>query len=93
MTPPIPKWSLEEEPQDDSWPAIGQTYHGDGLAVEGQGVLLNRDEFLLVVHMSPLSRACTVHAILFAPACRIGPFVIRPLLCLSPLPRRHQHRL
>ena len=45
-----------EEPQDDSWPTIGQTDDDDGLAVEGQGMLLNRDEFLLVVHLSPLSR-------------------------------------
>ncbi len=47
---------LAQEPQDDSWPAIGQTQHDDGLAVEGQGVLFNRDEFLLVAHIAPLSR-------------------------------------
>src|SRR5260221_3101535 len=48
--------SPSQEPLDDSWPAIGQTHHDDGLAVEGQGVLLNRDEFLLFAHLSPLSR-------------------------------------
>jgi hypothetical protein len=52
---------LAEEPQDDSWPAIGQTHHDDGLAVESQGVLLNRNEFLVIAHLSPLSRVvyCT----------------------------------
>jgi hypothetical protein len=52
---------LAEEPVDDSWPTIGQTHHNDGLAVEGQGVLLNRDEFLIVAHISPLPRGvyCT----------------------------------
>ncbi len=52
---------LAQEPQDDPWPAIGQTHHNDGLAIEGQGVLLYRDEFLLLAHLSPLSRGvyCT----------------------------------
>ena len=52
---------LAQEPQDDSGLTIGQTHHDDRLAVEGQGVLLNRDEFLLVAHMALLSRCvyCT----------------------------------
>ena len=40
---------LAEEPQVDPWPAIGQTHHNDRLAVESQRLLLNRDQFLLVV--------------------------------------------
>jgi hypothetical protein len=64
---------LAEESEDDSWSAIRQTYHNDGLAIEVQGMLFNRDKFLVIVHLSPLSRGVQYTPLLFASVCQIEP--------------------